>query len=124
MEREAGATRGEAFLEAGYRQQVGQEQDGLPATGALPAGHHFAAWLRNELRRQGLLARHLAHRVGVTEGIVSRWLSGKARPRLALCWKIAAALGREVEVVQAQAGYQAPPAGPRFGLWLRDELGR
>ena len=145
MELGADATLGEVFLEAEYHQQVGQGQDGLPSTGAPPAGHHFAAWLRDELRRQGLLARSLAHRVGVTEGIVSRWLSGKARPRLALCWKIAAALEVEVEVVQAQAGYQVPrsnpaqqaaatrageaaagvpPAGHGFGLWLRDELGR
>ncbi len=123
MATDAGGTRGDEFLEAGYHQQVGQAQHGLPSTGAPPAGHHFAAWLRDELRRQGLLARHLAQRVGVTEGVVSRWLSGKARPRLALCWKLAAALGLEAAVVQAQAGYHVP-AGHRFGLWLADELRR
>ena len=67
----------------------------LPRRGP-PAGHHFGAWLRAALRGRGIPARRLADHLGVTETMVSRWLQGKAHPRMTRYEQIAAVLGLRV----------------------------
>ena len=110
MELGVGGTLGEVLLGAGHRQRVAPGRGAPPPHRAPPAGHPFGAWLRSELRRRRRSGRHLAGQVGVTDETVYQWLRGTSRPRAAMYWKIAAALDLQVEVVLAQAGYDALPS--------------
>ena len=64
----------------------------------------FIEWLNEELRKRNWSQNELAHKSGLTSGMISRVLSGQ-RPGLEVCKAIATALGCPEHFVLIQAGH-------------------
>ena len=64
---------------------------------------HFAAWLKEEIRRRGMTAATAAERIGVSSGRMSEWLNAKRPPSLESMQKIADAFYLDLEVVLRKA---------------------
>lgn len=61
----------------------------------------FAAWLRSEMRTRRLTQNGLALKVGASPSGMSDYLRGLARPRLEMVRRMADALGRPLEELEA-----------------------
>ncbi len=68
----------------------------------------FIAFLQELMRRRGRLPSQLAAAVGVSHTSVSRWLSGKDRPSLVSCVKLANYAGVPLQRVLQIGGYLMP----------------
>ena len=66
----------------------------------------FGQWLRAQLERVGITQTELARQMGVTQPMVSSWVTGDKRPSPANCDRIAEALVLDVDVVLTKAGYR------------------
>jgi transcriptional regulator with XRE-family HTH domain len=68
----------------------------------------FKSFLRDMLRRKKLRASHLAAKLGISHATVSRWMSGKDKPSVRSCAKLAKYSGLSIEQVLRAAGYISP----------------
>ena len=68
----------------------------------------FIAFLQKLMRRRGRLPSQLAAELGVSHTSVSRWLSGKDRPSLVSCVRLANYAGVPLERVLSAAGHSMP----------------
>ena len=66
------------------------------------------AFLQGLMRRRGQLPSQLAARLGVSHTSVNRWLSGKDKPSVASCVKIATYAGVPLERLLYLLGYVVP----------------
>ncbi|MBA7673062.1 hypothetical protein ES703_81250 [subsurface metagenome] len=66
------------------------------------------AFLQELMRRRGRLPSQLAADLGVSHTSVSRWLSGKDRPSLVSCVRLANYAGVPLERVLSAAGHSMP----------------
>lgn len=65
----------------------------IRSAGTDVRSNYFAAWLERTLSEQGISGSDVARAVGVSDGVVSRWKSGKGRISLDNARKLAAFLG-------------------------------
>ncbi len=68
----------------------------------------FPKWLREELSRQQMIPAELSRRSGITEGTISRILSGARRPKIETVKEIARALMLDENYVLGAAGFISP----------------
>jgi transcriptional regulator with XRE-family HTH domain len=68
----------------------------------------FVAFLQGLMRRRGRLPSQLAADLGVSHTSVSRWLSGKDRPSLVSCVRLAKYAEVPLERVLRAAGHSMP----------------
>ena len=68
----------------------------------------FVAFLQELMRRRGRLPSQLAADLGVSHTSVSRWLSGKDRPSLVSCVRLARYAEVPLERVLQAAGHTMP----------------
>lgn len=68
----------------------------------------FVAFLRELMRRRGRLPSQLAADLGVSHTSVSRWLSGKDRPSLVSCVRLARYAEVPLERVLQATGHPMP----------------
>ena len=68
----------------------------------------FIIFLQELMRRRGRLPSQLAADLGVSHTSVSRWLSGKDRPSLVSCVRLANYAGVPLERVLSAAGHSTP----------------
>jgi len=66
------------------------------------------AFLQELMRRRGRLPSQLAVDLGVSHTSISRWLSGKDRPSLVSCVRLANYAGVPLERVLRAAGHSMP----------------
>ena len=68
----------------------------------------FIAYLQELIRRRGRLPSQFAADIGVSHTSVSRWLSGKDKPSLVSCVKLANYTGVPLQRVLHIVGYLIP----------------
>lgn len=73
----------------------------------------IVSFIKELLKRQGKLPRHLALDIGVSHASVSRWLSGKDIPRAISCCKLARYAGVPCEKVLIMAGHMPKVSEPQ-----------
>ncbi|MBA7580277.1 hypothetical protein ES708_22168 [subsurface metagenome] len=89
----------------------------------------IVSFLKEIMRRRKRLPSQLAADLGVSHTSVSRWLSGKDRPSLVSCVRLANYAGVPLERVLSAAGYSMPPEKaanelPEFREYARSKYPR
>jgi transcriptional regulator with XRE-family HTH domain len=92
------------------------------AKDAADTGNRFGEWLRNELSRHEWSQRMLAEKVGVSSGVVSRWVRGLDIPSSPSIIGIAAAFKVPAQVVMNQIGSAQSAEQHDFWTMLSSEL--
>ena len=86
----------------------------------------FSAWLANEIDSRGMSQSELGRLIGVPQGSVHHWISGRNVPKGYYCNLIADALNIDRDTVLAIAGHRPPkptvdPLAPEVALMAKIE---
>ena len=88
-------------------QMMGQREMTTPKRVRVKRVTPFTLWLGEMLRQAELSQSEFARRAGLGgPAVVSRWLSGEAKPSIEMCRRIAAALQVDIDFVLEKAGYR------------------
>jgi transcriptional regulator with XRE-family HTH domain len=71
----------------------------------VPDYTHLTTFLRELMRRRGLLPSHLAAEIGISHSTVSRWLKGQDIPSTKSCWKLAEYSGVPLQKILSLSGH-------------------
>ena len=71
----------------------------------VPDYTHLTTFLRELMRRRGLLSSHLAAEIGISHSTVSRWLKGQDVPSTKSCWRLAEYSGVPLQKILSLSGH-------------------
>lgn len=78
---------------------------------------HLTTFLRELMRRRGLLPSHLAAEIGISHSTVSRWLKGQDVPSTKSCWKLAEYSGVPLRKILSLSGHVPTVAESPANNW-------